>query len=176
MPFYRYGLTIMVNNIIKSRFNDVDQEQLDTLNTDSPQRVLPNKVPLYPIDELLGLISNLQSEDDEDDFFYFATDDSRVDWHKLVMRHDGVILTKSGATEELRPRHFFEVALSQAQFKKSELCKTSKPQRWLACDVYVFDLEYWRADLRKEYPVKVYLKFALNGNGTVALICSLHDD
>lgn len=176
MPFYRYGLTIMVNDIIKSRFKNVDSAQLATLTTDSPQRVLPNTVPLYPIEEVLGLISNLQSEDDEDDFFYFATDDSRVDWQNLAMRHDGVILTKSGATEELRPRHFFEVALSQARFRKSELCKTSKPHRWLACDVYVFDLEYWRADLRKEYPVEVYLKFALNENGTVALICSLHDD
>lgn len=166
----------MVNNIIKSRFNEVDPAQLATLTTGSPQRALPNKVPLYPIEEVLGLISTLQSEDDEDDFFYFATDDSRVDWRKLTMRHDGVILTKSGVTEELRPRHFFEAALSQAQFRKSELCKTSRPYRWLACDVYVFDLEYWRPDLRQEFPVEVYLKFALNENGSVAFICSLHDD
>jgi hypothetical protein len=40
MPSCRYGLTIMVNNIIKSQFKDVEEAQLATLATDSPLRVV----------------------------------------------------------------------------------------------------------------------------------------
>lgn len=166
----------MVNNIIKSRFKDVEEAQLATLTTDSPKRELPNKIPLYPREELLALIETLQSEDDEDMFFNFATIDSRDDWYDLLDLHEGVILTTSGLTVELRLRHVFEAALNSAShFYKSELCITSKPQRWLACDVYVFNLQYWRADLMKEYPIQVYLKFALSDTGSAVFMCSLHD-
>ena len=176
MPSCRYGLTIMVNNIIKSQFKDVEEAQLATLATDSPLRELSNNVPLYDRTALLEKIKDLKSEDDEDLFFNFVTTDSRDDWYELLDLHDGVILSEAGLTVDLRLKHVFETALSSAShFYKSELCMTSRPKRWLACDVYVFNLPYWRAELAKEFPIKVYLKFALSGTGSVVLICSLHD-
>ena len=104
------------------------------------------------------------------------TTDSRDDWYELLDLHDGVILSEAGLTVDLRLKHVFETALSSAShFYKAELCMTSRPKRWLACDVYVFNLPYWRAELAKEFPIKVYLKFALSETGSVVLICSLHD-
>ena len=176
MPSCRYGLTIMVNNIIKSQFKDVEEAQLATLATDSPLRELSNNVPLYDRTALLEKIKDLKSEDDEDLFFNFVTTDSRDDWYELLDLHDGVILSEAGLTVDLRLKHVFETALSSAShFYKSELCMTSRPKRWLACDVYVFNLLYWRAELAKEFPIKVYLKFALSETGSVVLICSLPD-
>ena len=176
MPFCRCGLTIMVNSIIKSQFKDVDEAQLATLTTDSPLRELSNDVPLYDRTALLEKIKDLESEDDEDLFFNFVTTDSRDDWYELLDLHDGVVLSEAGLTVDLRLKHVFEAALSSpSHFYKSELCMTSRPQRWLACDAYVFNLSYWRADLSREFPIKVYLKFALSETGSVVLICSLHD-
>ena len=133
MPSCRYGLTIMVNNIIKSQFKDVEEAQLATLATDSPLRELSNNVPLYDRTALLEKIKDLKSEDDEDLFFNFVTTDSRDDWYELLDLHDGVILSEAGLTVDLRLKHVFETALSSAShFYKSELCMTSRPKRWLA--------------------------------------------
>ena len=175
MPSCRYGLTIMVNNIIKSQFKDVEEAQLATLATDSPLRELSNNVPLYDRTALLEKIKDLKSEDDEDLFFNFVTTDSRDDWYELLDLHDGVILSEAGLTVDLRLKHVFETALSSAShFYKSELCMTSRPKRWLACDVYVFNLEYWTEGVGRPNYADFYLKYCISSEGTVYLVCSCH--
>ena len=66
------------------------------------------------------------------------------------------------------------VGLDEGRFLGSEWCEQGKNGPWAACDAYEVLRSEWSDVAHKKMPIEYYIKFAINGKGSLLLIVSCH--
>lgn len=165
----------MVTLKIRSLYQEMTEEQSLKFAGKDPihdeDRCISTSTPLYCPNEVLPKV--LQAfEDNNFNLIRPVTYDAEDDIFDL---DDFSILDNGGRRFTLDEFQIFIHALRDdgKYYCSSEWCHTSQ-QEWVACDVYVFNLEYWTEGVNSPNYANFYLKYCISSEGTVYLVCSCH--
>lgn len=165
----------MVTLKVRSLYKELTEEQSSKFIGNNPvtdeERYISSSTPLYSPDEVLLKVQ--QAFDDKNSNLIRAvTYDAEDDIFDL---DEFTVLDNGGNRFTLDEFQIFLRALENGgqHYRSSEWCHTSQ-QEWVACDVYVFNLEYWTEGVSRPNYTDFYLKYCISSEGTVYLVCSCH--
>lgn len=137
----------MVNDKVVSRFTGIPTRE---------HRGIIQKTPLYPAEEVLGLLDERGTK-----AFTFWTRDCVLDAQNLTLDHDAVI-------------DLLREAVCQGRFLNAQWCQQKPGGPWAACDSYTVTRKEWVDAAFKAFDFEYYIKFALNKSGKFLLLVSCH--
>jgi len=140
----------MVNTMIVSRYAG------DLPLDDGATRKIAGG-PLYPADQVLGLVSGVGAAQ------------AIVAWTKgCASDMQKWSLDAEDVCEMIR------IAMKTGRFLGSEWCTQRPDGPWAACDVYSLARSEWIANAHKEMNVDYYIKFAISKTGKAVPLASVH--
>ncbi|WP_308912585.1 hypothetical protein [Acinetobacter schindleri] len=167
----------MVTLKIRSLYQEMTEEQSSKFSGKDPiqdeERYISTSTPLYCPDEVLLKVQHAFEKGDPN-LIRPVTDSAEDDIFDLEVDNFSV-LDDGGNRFTLDEFQIFLHALKDSgkHYRSSEWCHTSQ-QEWVACDVYVFNLEYWTEGVNRPNYAEFYLKYCISSEGTVYLVCSCH--
>lgn len=165
----------MVTLKIRSLYKEMTEEQSLKFSGNDPildeERYISTSTPLYCPNEVLLKVKQAFNEQDSS-LIRAVTHDAEDDIFEL---EEFSVLDDGGNRFTLDEFQVFLHALKGdgQYYRSSEWCHTSQ-QEWVACDVYVFNLEYWTEGVNRANYADFYLKYCISSTGTVYLVCSCH--
>jgi len=165
----------MVTLKIRSLYQEMTEEQSLKFIGKAPlldeERYISTSSPLYCPNEVLLKVQQA-FENNDANLIRPVTYDAEDDIFDL---DEFTVLDNGGNRFTLDEFQIFLHALKDGgkHYRSSEWCHTSQ-QEWVACDVYVFNLEYWTEGVGRPNYANFYLKYCISSEGTVYLVCSCH--
>lgn len=112
--------------------------------------------PLYPAAQILAMLSSTEPT-------------QIVNWTKKCIAD-----AAKWELEESDIRELLELALRNGRFCGSEWCEQGNGGPWAACDAYSLIRREQYPNLRKEFDMEYYIKFAIAKSGRAILVASCH--
>lgn len=112
--------------------------------------------PLYPVDEVLRVISQGGSS-----VIHAWTQKCTQDMQKWSLDTDDLL-------------ELIGISINKGRFIGSEWCEQKPNGPWAACDAYTVNRKEWIPATHREIDLEYYVKFAIGKTGVVLLVVSCH--